>query len=60
MASARSSNCRTPQNRARHSELELCGPRNGLEIDPRSSQGVRSVPLFALIPDLTTKRAVLE
>eukprot|EP00969_Alexandrium_andersonii_P070086 3092884-Alexandrium_andersonii.AAC.1 len=44
----------------RRSELELRGPRNGLECDPRSSRGVRSAPLFALIPKLTTTGAVPE
>eukprot|EP00969_Alexandrium_andersonii_P024260 1058585-Alexandrium_andersonii.AAC.1 len=42
-------------------ELELLGPRNGLNIDSRSSPGVRSAPFFALIPNsLTTRGALLE
>eukprot|EP00969_Alexandrium_andersonii_P016001 700232-Alexandrium_andersonii.AAC.1 len=41
----------------RCSELELRGPRNGLELDPRSSRGARPAPLFALTPNLTTKGA---
>eukprot|EP00969_Alexandrium_andersonii_P328605 14520158-Alexandrium_andersonii.AAC.1 len=36
------------------------GPRSGLNIDPRSSRGVRPAPLFALILSLTAKGAVLE
>eukprot|EP00969_Alexandrium_andersonii_P364340 15463936-Alexandrium_andersonii.AAC.1 len=42
------------------SEPELRGPGKDLEIDTRSSRGLRSVPFFALIPDLTSKRAVRE
>eukprot|EP00969_Alexandrium_andersonii_P107207 4728723-Alexandrium_andersonii.AAC.1 len=38
------------------SELELRGPRNGLELDPRSSRGVLSARMFALIRKLATKR----
>eukprot|EP00969_Alexandrium_andersonii_P219755 9705498-Alexandrium_andersonii.AAC.1 len=30
----------------RHSKLELRGPRNGLNIDPGSSRGVRSAQLL--------------
>eukprot|EP00969_Alexandrium_andersonii_P373248 15483559-Alexandrium_andersonii.AAC.1 len=45
--------CET-QNRFRRAELELRGPRNDLEIDPRSSRGVRSVPSFVEIPNLPT------
>eukprot|EP00969_Alexandrium_andersonii_P081540 3593980-Alexandrium_andersonii.AAC.1 len=33
------------QNCFGRSELEQRGSRNGLKIDPRSSRGVRSVPL---------------
>eukprot|EP00969_Alexandrium_andersonii_P306357 13543169-Alexandrium_andersonii.AAC.1 len=29
---------------------------NGLKLDPRSSRGVRSAPLFALIRNLATRR----
>eukprot|EP00969_Alexandrium_andersonii_P169356 7486506-Alexandrium_andersonii.AAC.1 len=42
------------------SELELRGPNKGLEIGLRSSRGVRSAQVFALIPNLTTKGAALE
>eukprot|EP00969_Alexandrium_andersonii_P130746 5781947-Alexandrium_andersonii.AAC.1 len=45
------------QNVFTRSELELGGPRNGLEIDLRSSRGVRSAPFFAPIPNLPTNRA---
>eukprot|EP00969_Alexandrium_andersonii_P092181 4070811-Alexandrium_andersonii.AAC.1 len=44
----------------RRSELELRGPRKGIEIGPRSFRGVRSVQLLALIPNLTTGGAVLQ
>eukprot|EP00969_Alexandrium_andersonii_P088658 3911973-Alexandrium_andersonii.AAC.1 len=39
------------QNHLRRSELELRGPRNGLEIGPRSSLGVRSARSFTQIPN---------
>eukprot|EP00969_Alexandrium_andersonii_P179247 7924258-Alexandrium_andersonii.AAC.1 len=41
------------------SEVELRGPMNGLNMGPRSSRGMRSAPLFAPIPNLTMKGAVL-
>eukprot|EP00969_Alexandrium_andersonii_P279705 12364081-Alexandrium_andersonii.AAC.1 len=44
----------------RHSELELCGPQNGLNSHTRGPRGARSAPLFELNPSLTTKGAVLE
>eukprot|EP00969_Alexandrium_andersonii_P083871 3700951-Alexandrium_andersonii.AAC.1 len=34
------------QNRFMHSNLELRGPRNGLNICPRNSRAVRSAPCF--------------
>eukprot|EP00969_Alexandrium_andersonii_P169149 7477411-Alexandrium_andersonii.AAC.1 len=40
--------------------LSCVGPRNGLSIDPPSSRGVRSARCFELIPDLTTRGAVVE
>eukprot|EP00969_Alexandrium_andersonii_P206079 9105514-Alexandrium_andersonii.AAC.1 len=43
------------QNRFRRSNLELRGPRNDQNIDPRSSRGVRSAQFFALIPNQPTK-----
>eukprot|EP00969_Alexandrium_andersonii_P373856 15484956-Alexandrium_andersonii.AAC.1 len=43
------------QNRFRRSKLELRGPRNGLEMGPRSSRGVHSARFSAQIPNLTTK-----
>eukprot|EP00969_Alexandrium_andersonii_P368915 15473965-Alexandrium_andersonii.AAC.1 len=43
-----------------HSKLELGGPRNDLNIDPRSSGGVHSAPLFAVILNLITEGAVLK
>eukprot|EP00969_Alexandrium_andersonii_P372593 15482079-Alexandrium_andersonii.AAC.1 len=49
----RSENMRTC---LRRSKLELCGPRKGLETDPRSSGGVDSVSLFAHTPSLVMKR----
>eukprot|EP00969_Alexandrium_andersonii_P049660 2179658-Alexandrium_andersonii.AAC.1 len=45
------------RNRLWHSTLELRGPRNDLRIDPRSSGGERSAPLFALMPNLVTDGA---
>eukprot|EP00969_Alexandrium_andersonii_P019678 858852-Alexandrium_andersonii.AAC.1 len=39
----------------RRSELEPRGPRNGLEIDPRSFRGVTSTPLSAQTPKMQTK-----
>eukprot|EP00969_Alexandrium_andersonii_P249326 11019266-Alexandrium_andersonii.AAC.1 len=42
------------------SELEPRGPRNGFNIDLRTSRGVRFAVLLALIPNLTTKEGVLE
>eukprot|EP00969_Alexandrium_andersonii_P147785 6534063-Alexandrium_andersonii.AAC.1 len=43
------------QNRFRRSKFELRGPRNDLEIGPRSSRWVRSAQLFAQIPNPPTK-----
>eukprot|EP00969_Alexandrium_andersonii_P217863 9623918-Alexandrium_andersonii.AAC.1 len=48
------------QNGSRRSELELRGPRKGLEGGPRSSRGACSAWCFALIPNLRTTGAVLE
>eukprot|EP00969_Alexandrium_andersonii_P021368 934499-Alexandrium_andersonii.AAC.1 len=42
-------------HRFRRSELELHSPRQDLKLGPRSSCGVRSARLFALIPNLPTK-----
>eukprot|EP00969_Alexandrium_andersonii_P141874 6272601-Alexandrium_andersonii.AAC.1 len=50
---------RKTQNHFRRSNLELRGPRNGLEISPRSSQRGRSAPFSVQIPNLLT-RAGLE
>eukprot|EP00969_Alexandrium_andersonii_P333697 14747841-Alexandrium_andersonii.AAC.1 len=47
-------------NYFRRSELELRGPSNGLNIDPWPSGRVCSVPLFALVPNMTTNGDVLE
>eukprot|EP00969_Alexandrium_andersonii_P216302 9553812-Alexandrium_andersonii.AAC.1 len=47
-------------NGERRSELDLRGPRKGLEIGAGSSRGVYSAWLFALIPTLTTKGPLLE
>eukprot|EP00969_Alexandrium_andersonii_P166810 7371084-Alexandrium_andersonii.AAC.1 len=41
----------------RSSKLELRGPRNGLNIAPRSAGGVHSASLLAQMPNLATKRA---
>eukprot|EP00969_Alexandrium_andersonii_P153094 6769865-Alexandrium_andersonii.AAC.1 len=41
----------------RHSELELRGPTNGLDIDPRSPPGLYSAPLSARTPNPPTKQA---
>eukprot|EP00969_Alexandrium_andersonii_P176143 7788374-Alexandrium_andersonii.AAC.1 len=38
----------------RRSNLELRGPKNGLKLGPRSSQGVRSAAFSAQIPNLRT------
>eukprot|EP00969_Alexandrium_andersonii_P259457 11472883-Alexandrium_andersonii.AAC.1 len=46
------------RNCCTHSKLELRGPRNGVEIGPRSSRGVHSVPSFAPIPNPTTEGGV--
>eukprot|EP00969_Alexandrium_andersonii_P220465 9737953-Alexandrium_andersonii.AAC.1 len=48
------------QHRFRRSSLDLRGPRNGLEMGPRSSRGVRSVPLLAQIPNLPAKAGFEE
>eukprot|EP00969_Alexandrium_andersonii_P015591 682095-Alexandrium_andersonii.AAC.1 len=40
----------------RRSKFELSRPRSSLKFGPRSSGGVRSVPLFAQLPNLVTKR----
>eukprot|EP00969_Alexandrium_andersonii_P149151 6595491-Alexandrium_andersonii.AAC.1 len=37
---------RNMQSHFTHSNLEPCGPRNGLQTGPRSSRGVRSAPCF--------------
>eukprot|EP00969_Alexandrium_andersonii_P290432 12836885-Alexandrium_andersonii.AAC.1 len=42
---------RKTQNRLGRSNLELRGPRSGLNIGPRSFRGVRSAPLFAQTPN---------
>eukprot|EP00969_Alexandrium_andersonii_P250563 11073999-Alexandrium_andersonii.AAC.1 len=42
------------QHRVRHSDLELRGPRNGLEIGLWSSRAARSAALFAQIPNQAT------
>eukprot|EP00969_Alexandrium_andersonii_P071235 3144895-Alexandrium_andersonii.AAC.1 len=44
----------------RRSGPDLRGRRRDLKAGPRSSQGVRSAPLFALMSNLTTNRVVLE
>eukprot|EP00969_Alexandrium_andersonii_P049021 2150320-Alexandrium_andersonii.AAC.1 len=44
----------------RRSELALRGPRHGLIIGTSGARGVRSAPLFALIPSPTATRAVVE
>eukprot|EP00969_Alexandrium_andersonii_P331697 14659362-Alexandrium_andersonii.AAC.1 len=52
---------RQMQNRFKPSKLELLGPRNGLKFGPRSSRGLRSVPLlFWQIPNLATKSGPRE
>eukprot|EP00969_Alexandrium_andersonii_P207513 9167514-Alexandrium_andersonii.AAC.1 len=43
------------QNRFRHSNLELRGPRKDINIGPRSSRRVRSAPFFVEIPNPPTK-----
>eukprot|EP00969_Alexandrium_andersonii_P063040 2776516-Alexandrium_andersonii.AAC.1 len=43
------------QNRLTNSNLELRGPRTGLEIGSRSSRKVRSAAFFAQVPNLLTK-----
>eukprot|EP00969_Alexandrium_andersonii_P027645 1206503-Alexandrium_andersonii.AAC.1 len=43
------------RNRFRPSNRELRGPRNGLNIGPRSSRGVRYAQLFVEIPKLPTQ-----
>eukprot|EP00969_Alexandrium_andersonii_P210758 9308875-Alexandrium_andersonii.AAC.1 len=43
------------QHRFRRSNLELRGPRNGLQIGPRSPPGEHAAPFFAEAPNLTTK-----
>eukprot|EP00969_Alexandrium_andersonii_P154715 6839768-Alexandrium_andersonii.AAC.1 len=43
------------QNRFRRSNLELCGPRNGLNMGPRSSRRVHVAALSVEIPNLPTK-----
>eukprot|EP00969_Alexandrium_andersonii_P122129 5399440-Alexandrium_andersonii.AAC.1 len=47
------------QNRLRRSKLELRGSRSSLRIGPRSSRGMRSAWLLALIPNLTTQGVVV-
>eukprot|EP00969_Alexandrium_andersonii_P047135 2068460-Alexandrium_andersonii.AAC.1 len=39
------------------SKLDLRGPGNGFKVAIRSSRGVDSLPCFAQMPDLPTKRA---
>eukprot|EP00969_Alexandrium_andersonii_P203279 8982664-Alexandrium_andersonii.AAC.1 len=46
---------RKMQHRFKRSNLELRGPENARKIGNRNSQGVRSVPFFAEIPNLPTK-----
>eukprot|EP00969_Alexandrium_andersonii_P041221 1807401-Alexandrium_andersonii.AAC.1 len=46
---------RETQHRFRRSNLELRGPKNGLNIGLQRSRGVLSVPQFAQIPNLPTK-----
>eukprot|EP00969_Alexandrium_andersonii_P138413 6120853-Alexandrium_andersonii.AAC.1 len=48
------------RNRLRRSELELRGPRHGLESGCSNSPGERSERLFALIPNLATKGGDLQ
>eukprot|EP00969_Alexandrium_andersonii_P037686 1652135-Alexandrium_andersonii.AAC.1 len=45
------------RNCLRRSKLELRGTRNGREIGPRGSRGVRSAPFSAQIPNPPTRRA---
>eukprot|EP00969_Alexandrium_andersonii_P298230 13182133-Alexandrium_andersonii.AAC.1 len=47
------------QNRVRLSELELCGPRRGIESGTRGSRGVRSARFSVLMLKLTTTSAAL-
>eukprot|EP00969_Alexandrium_andersonii_P256455 11337010-Alexandrium_andersonii.AAC.1 len=49
---------RNMQNRLRRSDPELRGPRNGLNIGPPSSRGVRSVALFAHSPNPPTELVI--
>eukprot|EP00969_Alexandrium_andersonii_P326466 14425104-Alexandrium_andersonii.AAC.1 len=46
---------RTAQHCFKRSELEPRGPRNGLQIGPRSSRGARSALLCAQTPKLQTR-----
>eukprot|EP00969_Alexandrium_andersonii_P248694 10989273-Alexandrium_andersonii.AAC.1 len=51
---------RNTQHRARRLELELCGPRDGLESGPRSSRGVRSAPTLVDTPNPPPKRMTVR
>eukprot|EP00969_Alexandrium_andersonii_P032130 1403901-Alexandrium_andersonii.AAC.1 len=46
---------RKMQHRFKRSSPELRGPRSGLTTCSRRSQGVRSAPLFAQIPNPQTE-----
>eukprot|EP00969_Alexandrium_andersonii_P253190 11190012-Alexandrium_andersonii.AAC.1 len=45
------------RNCLRRPKLELRGPRDGLEVAPRSARGVRSALCFAQMPNPPTKGA---
>eukprot|EP00969_Alexandrium_andersonii_P117921 5215621-Alexandrium_andersonii.AAC.1 len=45
------------RNCVRRSKLELRGPRHDLRIGTEALDGVRSVPLFAQMPNPPTRRA---
>eukprot|EP00969_Alexandrium_andersonii_P373151 15483343-Alexandrium_andersonii.AAC.1 len=49
---------RKTQNHFRRSNLELRGPRGGLNFGPRGSRGVRSGQLFVEIPNPLAKWVV--
>eukprot|EP00969_Alexandrium_andersonii_P328305 14507338-Alexandrium_andersonii.AAC.1 len=46
------------QNRFRRSNLESRGPKNDLNISLRGARDVDSTPLFAQIPNPSTKQVV--
>eukprot|EP00969_Alexandrium_andersonii_P216184 9548652-Alexandrium_andersonii.AAC.1 len=48
---------RRMQNRFKRANLELRGPKSGLEIGPRSSRRGRSAPCFAQIQNPPTRTA---